>query len=289
MAAAYVVAVAFFFALRGTRGVRNIALGVAIVAICLTPFLIPADEKVRRMVGAIWAVALLVKVHDTYRGALVGYYPRLVSYAAWLPNLASIVQRKLARAPRPDRGGDAAVARGFRAGRVHGNRYRAVRPSHGLVGFALCGGAHREGRSGVCNGRTDDVGRRFALAAGGRPSHRPHESTHSGTNTRGFLAAVQLSGAPVFSRGYFSTFGGPRSTDRGNPRGVSGLGNCARVPLLGRERPRARVSNGVFSRSGARGGADCPSRTFWGQGYPRNLGNAGFQSRLLDALFSIDE
>ena len=72
-------------------------------AILLTPLLIPPARSFDRLLASILAVALSVKLYDLHVGAERGNRPDLRTFLLFLPNLASVVLRKLDAEPRPGR------------------------------------------------------------------------------------------------------------------------------------------------------------------------------------------
>ena len=103
VAIAYLVAFAFYPTLAWTRRRRLPFTILAITFIALTPLGIPATAKLLRLLAAVNATALMVKLYDLHRTCGPGLRPTFAAYVAWLPNFLSIVWRKLAATPQPSR------------------------------------------------------------------------------------------------------------------------------------------------------------------------------------------
>src|SRR5205823_14126930 len=69
----------------------------------ISPLLIPPHRSFPRLLASILAVALSVKLYDLHVGAGRGDRPDLRTFLLFLPNLASVVLRKLDAEPRPGR------------------------------------------------------------------------------------------------------------------------------------------------------------------------------------------
>jgi hypothetical protein len=72
-------------------------------AILLTPLLVSANQPFLRFLASVWAVALSAKLYDLHVGAARGNRPDLRTFLLFLPNLASVVLRKLDYEPHPGR------------------------------------------------------------------------------------------------------------------------------------------------------------------------------------------
>ena len=99
--AASVCALAFFPALRATSRVRRLGLIVAAAFILATPWMIPPGARLLRCLAAILAVVLSIKLYDLHLGAARGVRPSLLEFLAFLPNIYSLVHRKLHAEVRP--------------------------------------------------------------------------------------------------------------------------------------------------------------------------------------------
>src|SRR4051812_10996022 len=85
---------------------RHKRLGVLVVllpTILLSPLLVPPEH---RFLSAVLAIALAVKLYDLHLGANRGHRPDLRTFLAFMPNLASVVLRKLDAEHRPSRAED---------------------------------------------------------------------------------------------------------------------------------------------------------------------------------------
>ena len=98
---AYLVALAFYPALAWNRRRRRPFTILAIVLIALTPLCIPATARFSRLLAAINAVALMVKLYDLHVTCSPTLRPTFSAYLAYLPNWLSVVWRKLHATPRP--------------------------------------------------------------------------------------------------------------------------------------------------------------------------------------------
>src|SRR5436309_802951 len=102
-AVAFTAAVIFYPALALDRAGRRAVLVPMWTAILLTPLLIPPHRPFPRLLASVLAVALSVKLYDLHVGAERGDRPDLRTFLLFLPNLASVVLRKLDAEPRPGR------------------------------------------------------------------------------------------------------------------------------------------------------------------------------------------
>ncbi|MBC8116059.1 MAG: hypothetical protein H7062_16855, partial [Candidatus Saccharimonas sp.] len=100
---AVMAAVAFFPALSLSRSKRRAILLAVDVPILLSPLWIPAEVPLARFLAMLIAIALFVKLYDLHVAADREPRPTWRTFIAWLPNLSSIVLRKLDREPRPAR------------------------------------------------------------------------------------------------------------------------------------------------------------------------------------------
>ncbi|MEA2632089.1 MAG: hypothetical protein QOE66_2308, partial [Chloroflexota bacterium] len=101
---ALTAAVIFYPALALGRARRRAVLVPLWAAILLTPLLVPPDRPFLRLLASVLAVALSAKLYDLHVGAERGDRPDLRTFLLFLPNLASVVLRKLDAEPRPGRG-----------------------------------------------------------------------------------------------------------------------------------------------------------------------------------------
>ncbi len=100
-ATAVLPALLFFPALRLDRGKRAaVLLGLA-VPIALSPLWIPPQAPPVRLLAAISATAVLVKLYDLHVGAGQSSRPGFRAFIAFLPNWFSVVWRRLAAEPTP--------------------------------------------------------------------------------------------------------------------------------------------------------------------------------------------
>lgn len=98
---AFLGAAAFFPALRLPRRPRRAVLALLAVPILLAPLWVPAGDPLVRAAAAIFACLMLFKAYDVHTGAEDGCRPNLRTYLSWLPNLLSLVLRKVHLEPRP--------------------------------------------------------------------------------------------------------------------------------------------------------------------------------------------
>ena len=103
---ALAASVAFYPAIALGHRVRLGVLTVLLPPILLSPLLVPSGHRFARFLAAVLAVALTAKLYDLHLGARRGHRPDLRTFLAFLPNLASVVLRKLDAEPRPSRRDD---------------------------------------------------------------------------------------------------------------------------------------------------------------------------------------
>ena len=72
--------------------------------ILATPWLVPPGARLLRCLAAILAVILSIKLYDLHRGAARGVRPSFLEFLAFLPNIYSLVHRRLHAEFRPPRG-----------------------------------------------------------------------------------------------------------------------------------------------------------------------------------------
>jgi hypothetical protein len=83
------------------RGRRSVVLAALVAMILMSPLLVSIDPPFGRFLASVFAVALVAKLHDLRIGADLGYRPGWGTFLASLPNLSSLVLRKLDEEPRP--------------------------------------------------------------------------------------------------------------------------------------------------------------------------------------------
>jgi hypothetical protein len=118
---AVAAAVAFFPALALDRRKRACVLLGVYIPVLLSPLLVPAGAPFVRWLASLNAVALFGKLLDLHLGAGRGSRPTWRTFVVFLPNLASMVLRKLDAEPRPSR------------------RENLIRLARGLLGLAAGG------------------------------------------------------------------------------------------------------------------------------------------------------
>ncbi len=101
VATALAVSCLFYPALGWPSSRRLVVLAVVSTAVLLTPLLVPPDRLFPRLLAGVLAVALAAKLFDLHLGAGRGFRPGFRATFAYLINLTSVVQRKLANEPRP--------------------------------------------------------------------------------------------------------------------------------------------------------------------------------------------
>ncbi|MBW3563701.1 MAG: hypothetical protein KY459_03145 [Acidobacteria bacterium] len=97
----FIAAAAFFPVIRLGRYARLGVLILLAIPILLSPLAIPASETLARALVAMIAVFVFFKMFDVHVGAGYGGVPDLRTYLRWLPNLLTLVLRKLHLEPRP--------------------------------------------------------------------------------------------------------------------------------------------------------------------------------------------
>jgi hypothetical protein len=97
----FAMAALFAVAFGLPRPWRRLAMAAITLAILLSPLLIVPERRFGRLLVAVFAVALCVKLHDVHVGIERGYRPGAWSFLVFLPNLAALVLRKVDREPRP--------------------------------------------------------------------------------------------------------------------------------------------------------------------------------------------
>ena len=100
-AMAFLAGVCFYTALRLPERARQAALLVVLLPIALSPLLVPAHAKFLRLLGAVFALVIGVKLFDLHLGARQGFRPALATFLAYLPNPFALVLRKVTIEPRP--------------------------------------------------------------------------------------------------------------------------------------------------------------------------------------------
>jgi hypothetical protein len=118
----FIAAIGFYPALGLDRARRRAVLVPLWTAILLTPLLIPPARSFDRLLVSILAVALSVKLYDLHVGAERGNRPDLRTFLLFLPNLASVVLRKLDAEPRPAGSGASSDSPGRTSGRLSAPR-----------------------------------------------------------------------------------------------------------------------------------------------------------------------
>lgn len=97
----YAAASALYGALRARPAIRGTVMVLLSACVLATPLLVPAQARLFRTLAAIVAVTMLVKMYDLHVGARYGVLPTIGSVIVFLPNIFSLVHRKLDVAPRP--------------------------------------------------------------------------------------------------------------------------------------------------------------------------------------------
>ena len=98
---AYLAALCSFPALALERRQRTVVLAGLAVPIALSPLWIPAQAAFDRLLAAISAIALLVKLYDLHVSASRSMRPDFRTFLAFLPNWFSIVWRRLSQENDP--------------------------------------------------------------------------------------------------------------------------------------------------------------------------------------------
>jgi len=96
-------AAAFYPALALGRARRLGLLVIWLMVILPTPLLVAPDHRFPRLLAAIMAIAMSVKLYDLHVGASQGHRPELKSFLINLPNMLVVVLRRLDFEPRPGR------------------------------------------------------------------------------------------------------------------------------------------------------------------------------------------
>ena len=82
----------------------RLALLVGLSLLVLSCFVIvPPEARFLRTVAAIWAVVVLMKAYDLHLGARAGDLPTFRQFLEFVPNIFSLVHRKLPAEPQPAR------------------------------------------------------------------------------------------------------------------------------------------------------------------------------------------
>lgn len=98
---AFLAALLFFPALKLTRGKRAVVLAGLTAPIALSPLWIPLEVPVLRLFAAMIATALLLKLYDLHAARRQTLPPNFAGFVAFLPNLFSVVWRRLETEPDP--------------------------------------------------------------------------------------------------------------------------------------------------------------------------------------------
>src|SRR5262245_48524313 len=132
-ATASAAALAFYPALRLGHRSRTSAWLACSAAVGLSPCLVPLSATPLRFIASLFAITLLVKLHDLHRAARLGLHLSLWSYLAYLPNGFWLVLR---RAPS-------------RPPRISDLRSLGCRAPAAVLAVLLCGIAYRVNWSSV--------------------------------------------------------------------------------------------------------------------------------------------
>jgi hypothetical protein len=101
MSAPLSLALAFYPALRAPPA-RRFGFFVAVVLLSLPiPLIIPPAARFLRLLAATWSVVVIIKLYDLHRGALVCDRPTPGQFLEFLPNIYTLVHRKINESPRP--------------------------------------------------------------------------------------------------------------------------------------------------------------------------------------------
>lgn len=96
------IAVAWFYVSRRGNRANGLATVVAVFAALAAPFIVPQNARLLRALAAVAAVTAGVKLYDLARAARRGAAgPTLIEFLGFLPNIDSLVYRKLADEPQP--------------------------------------------------------------------------------------------------------------------------------------------------------------------------------------------
>jgi MBOAT, membrane-bound O-acyltransferase family len=107
VAVAYMAALAVYPALGLRRAVRDGLIFVAALVVAASPLVVQASAPFVRFHAALNAIALLLKLCDLRIGAARGApRPAFGEYVAFLPNIFSLVHRRLDDEPQPERRDD---------------------------------------------------------------------------------------------------------------------------------------------------------------------------------------
>ena len=101
LASAFLAALGFFPALALERRMRAVVLTGLAAPVALSPLWIPLDAPFLRLVAAMNATALLVKLYDRHVAASQSLRPTLCAFVAFLPNWFSVVWKRLDEETRP--------------------------------------------------------------------------------------------------------------------------------------------------------------------------------------------
>jgi hypothetical protein len=91
IAIAILGAAAYAAVLQRRRGVRRVALAIVAVPILLAPLLVSDDDRLGRVLAAIFALFMLLKAWDAHVGANLGKRMEAPTYLRWLLNLCTLV------------------------------------------------------------------------------------------------------------------------------------------------------------------------------------------------------
>jgi len=97
---AHLAALAFYPALRLRGLVRMLAWVVCTAIVALSPCLVPLGSTGLRQIAVMVAIAILVKLYDSFRSADLARQRGFLFYATWLPNPCWLVLR-LVPPPQP--------------------------------------------------------------------------------------------------------------------------------------------------------------------------------------------
>jgi hypothetical protein len=101
LTSAFLAALFFFPALALERQKRAVVLAGLAAPIALSPLWIPSDAPLVRLLTAMNATALLVRLYDLHVAASRSPPPAFSDFVAFLPNCFSVVWRRLVAEPEP--------------------------------------------------------------------------------------------------------------------------------------------------------------------------------------------